>query len=303
MKLQKLLCLLLSLVMMATVFVGCGKDADSTESTASNQQTASEDEKDSQSNEVSSTDKPLGFQLEQPEKGEEVAVLHTNYGDVYIRLFPDEAPKAVENFKTHIKNGYYDGLIFHRIIEGFCVQGGDPKGNGTGGESIWGSPFEDEFAKNLLNISYSLSMANSGPATNGSQFFINHSTTKTIDRAQYDYDTMVKMYQTYYQQYAGVYGDSFVQQFPDVESFIEGYAGGISPDSRLVPEEAWKLYEKHGGNISLDGAFRKSGGHTVFGQVFKGQDVVDKIAAVDVDENDKPKKDVVIESAEIIAFS
>lgn len=303
MKLQKILCLFLALMLMVTVFTGCGNETASTEQTTSDQQSTPAEENKPQTNVPSSTNKPLGFQLEEPEKGEEVAVFHTNYGDVYIRLFPDEAPKTVENFKTHIKNGYYNGLIFHRIIKGFCVQGGDPKGDGTGGESIWGGQFEDEFSANLLNISYSLSMANSGPNTNGSQFFINHSTTKTIDRKQFDYDTMYAMYESYYQQYVSAYGDGFVQQFPTVESFINGYAGGINPDSRMVTEEAWKLYEKHGGNISLDGAFRATSGHTVFGQVYQGQDVVDKIAAVEVDENDKPVKDVVIESAEIITVS
>lgn len=115
----------------------------------------------------------VGYQLNPPEAGEEIAVLTTNYGTIKIRLFPDAAPKAVENFKTHIEEGYYDGLTFHRVIDGFMIQGGDPLGNGTGGESIWGEPFEDEFNKDLLNIRGSLAMANSGPDTNGSQFFIN----------------------------------------------------------------------------------------------------------------------------------
>lgn len=93
-------------------------------------------------------------------------------GDIRIRLFDDKAPKAVENFITHAKAGYYDGLIFHRIINDFMIQGGDPLGNGTGGESIWGEPFEDEFTPELHNLRGALSMANAGPNTNGSQFFI-----------------------------------------------------------------------------------------------------------------------------------
>jgi len=93
-------------------------------------------------------------------------------GDIKIRLFDDKAPKAVENFITHAKAGYYDGLIFHRIINDFMIQGGDPLGNGTGGESIWGEPFEDEFTPELHNLRGALSMANAGPNTNGSQFFI-----------------------------------------------------------------------------------------------------------------------------------
>lgn len=96
----------------------------------------------------------------------------TNHGTIKLKLFPEHAPKAVENFVTHSKNGYYDGLTFHRVIKDFMIQGGDPKGNGTGGESIWGQPFEDEFSKELFHLRGALSMANSGPNTNGSQFFI-----------------------------------------------------------------------------------------------------------------------------------
>lgn len=111
-------------------------------------------------------------QLQDPKVGEEVAIMETNYGTIKLRLFPEAAPKAVENFKTHIKDGYYDGLTFHRVIDTFMIQGGDPSGNGTGGESIWGAPFEDEFDMNHRNIRGALSMANAGPGTNGSQFFI-----------------------------------------------------------------------------------------------------------------------------------
>ncbi|MBQ7202379.1 MAG: peptidylprolyl isomerase [Eubacterium sp.] len=100
------------------------------------------------------------------------ATIKTNRGDMVFVLFPEVAPKAVENFTTHAKNGYYDGLIFHRIIKDFMIQGGDPNGNGTGGKSIWGVPFEDEFAIDARNYYGALSMANSGPSTNGSQFFI-----------------------------------------------------------------------------------------------------------------------------------
>lgn len=107
-----------------------------------------------------------------PQKNETVAVFHTNHGDIAVRLFPEQAPKAVENFITHAKNGYYDGLIFHRVINNFMIQGGDPTGTGCGGESIWGAPFKDEFSPDLHNLRGALSMANAGPGTNGSQFFI-----------------------------------------------------------------------------------------------------------------------------------
>ena len=104
--------------------------------------------------------------------GDTVAVMHTNMGDIHIKLFADKAPKTVKNFVTHAKNGYYDGLIFHRVINDFMIQGGDPTGTGMGGESIYGSSFEDEFDPSLHNLRGALSMANAGPNTNGSQFFI-----------------------------------------------------------------------------------------------------------------------------------
>lgn len=100
-------------------------------------------------------------------------VLETTQGDVEIELYPKHAPLAVANFVGHIENDYYDGLIFHRVIDGFMIQGGDPLGTGTGGESIWGKPFPDEFTDELrFDEKGLLAMANSGPTTNGSQFFI-----------------------------------------------------------------------------------------------------------------------------------
>ena len=100
------------------------------------------------------------------------ATIKTNKGDMTFDLYEDIAPKTVENFTTHAKNGYYDGLIFHRVIKDFMIQGGDPTGTGCGGESIWGRSFEDEFSLDARNYYGALSMANSGPNTNGSQFFI-----------------------------------------------------------------------------------------------------------------------------------
>jgi len=114
----------------------------------------------------------MSKQTQAPASGEEVAVIKTSKGDIFVRLFPEHAPKAVENFKNHAKNGYYDGLIFHRVINDFMIQGGDPTGSGMGGESIWGKSFEDEFTPELHNLRGALSMANAGPNTNGSQFFI-----------------------------------------------------------------------------------------------------------------------------------
>jgi peptidyl-prolyl cis-trans isomerase B (cyclophilin B) len=186
------------------------------------------------------------YQLMKPEKGDFVATMETSMGNIKIRLFNEYAPKAVENFIKHSKAGYYNGLIFHRVIEDFMIQGGDPKGDGTGGNSIWNNPFEDEFNEKLLNIRGAVSMANSGPNTNGSQFFIVQN--KQIKQGLLD--EMEKI--------------GFSQVRMDV-------------------------YKKHGGTPWLDLK------HTVFGQVYEGLDVVDKIAKVQTDaKNDKPIKDVII---------
>ena len=116
-------------------------------------------------------------QLATPVKNDTVAVIKTNLGDIKVKFFPEHAPKAVENFITHAKNGYYNGIIFHRVIKDFMIQGGDPTGTGMGGQSIWGRSFEDEFTPELHNLCGALSMANAGPCTNGSQFFIVHAST------------------------------------------------------------------------------------------------------------------------------
>jgi len=102
-----------------------------------------------------------------------IVVLDTNVGKIELKLFPKAAPLAVENFVTHVKNGYYNGIIFHRVIKGFMIQGGDPTGTGRGGESIWHKEFKNEYAPNLtFDRPFLLAMANHGPNTNGSQFFI-----------------------------------------------------------------------------------------------------------------------------------
>ncbi|MBO0431409.1 peptidylprolyl isomerase [Enterococcus sp. DIV0660C] len=192
--------------------------------------------------------------LELPQLTNEVAAnealveMTTSEGTIKIKLFPELAPKAVENFLTHAKDGYYDGLTFHRVIKDFMIQGGDPKGDGTGGESIWGEGFETEISNQLYNIRGALSMARSqNPNSNGSQFFI-------------------------------------VQNSDDVHD-------GLLKDD--YPRAIIDAYKK-GGYPSLDGSY------TVFGQVIEGMDVVDKIAQVETDSNDKPKADVKIESIKVL---
>ncbi len=102
-----------------------------------------------------------------------IVVLETNQGEVEVQLFPETAPKTCENFIGLVEKGYYDGLIFHRIIKKFMIQGGDPTGTGQGGKSIWGRKFKDELTPKIkFDRKGLLAMANSGPNTNGSQFFI-----------------------------------------------------------------------------------------------------------------------------------
>lgn len=192
-------------------------------------------------------------QLAPPKKGETIAIMKTSMGDIKIKFFPKEAPKAVENFITHAQNDYYDGLIFHRVINDFMIQGGDPLGTGTGGESIWKQPFEDEFSDKVHNLRGALSMANSGANTNGSQFFIVQAPTKTITA--------------------------------ELVSYME---------KNNFKKKTTDKYKEVGGTPWLDNA------HTVFGQVYEGMDIVDKIAAVQVNEsNSKPLEDVKIVDIEI----
>lgn len=223
----------------------------------------------------------VGFQLDMPDEGEEIAVITTNMGVIKIRFFPEIAPKAVYNFKQLAISGYYDGLTFHRVIYDFMVQSGDPNGDGTGGESIWGTAFEDEFSESLLNIQGSISMANSGENTNGSQFFINTAS------AEPDWETY-ELYYTYYLE--------------DPVNMLASYSSYLLDMSKIT--DAIKSLYSNGGNIHLDGGLDlDDAGHTVFGQVFEGYEIVESISAVDVDETTyQPLEDVIIESIEIVVY-
>ncbi len=115
-------------------------------------------------------------------QGSPDAVIETSRGTITCRLFPDKAPKACENFTLLAGRGYYNGVIFHRVIPGFMIQGGDPTGTGRGGASAWGAAFEDELDPSVSHDRPGvLSMANAGPGTNGSQFFITLAPTPWLD--------------------------------------------------------------------------------------------------------------------------
>ncbi len=238
----------------------------------------------SASSSAASRIKQLGDQTAMPAAGEEIAVLTTSMGTVKIRLFPAEAPKTVENFIGLVREGYYDGLIFHRVMNNFMVQTGDPTGTGTGGTSIWNKKFEDEFNANLVNIRGAVAMANSGANTNGSQFF--------IDQAGKDSFQGWSQFEQAYSLYK--------QSKMTATAFAAQY-GAYWLNMDKVTQAYRTLYEQYGGNPHLDGAYSLTGrGHTVFGQVFEGMDVVDQIAAAAVDSSDKPTTDIRIVKAEII---
>ncbi len=162
----------------------------------------------------------MNHQTALPQGGETVATVHTTKGDISVKFFPDKAPKTVENFLTHAKNGYYNGIIFHRVIPDFMIQGGDPTGTGMGGESIWGRPFPDEFSRELFNFRGALSMANSGPNTNGSQFFI-------VQAASVDPRMMQQVRQVYPEDIAEEYAQQGGTPWLDFRHTVFGqvYAG------------------------------------------------------------------------------
>ncbi|MDR7000543.1 peptidylprolyl isomerase [Neobacillus niacini] len=157
-----------ALLIMMLVLAGCGTSNNKNEST-SKSSTSSTKQKEGDKKVSNAVYPQLTSEVSENER---LVEMETSMGNIKIKLFPEYAPKAVENFVKHSEKGYYDGLIFHRVIKDFMIQGGDPNGNGTGGESIYGAPFEDEFSNNLFNLRGALSMANSGSNTNGSQFFI-----------------------------------------------------------------------------------------------------------------------------------
>ena len=245
---KRILAIVLTVMMIATVFAGCNKKVGSGTTSAVSKTESQAESAETVAQEAKSTDPLLNiddipaanldkadaeYQKKAPEKGEEVAILHTNYGDISFKFFPEVAPKAVNSFKALAKAGRYDNTIFHRITKPETsgigvVQGGDYTNfNGTGGVSAYGKGFGLEVSDYLSNIEGSVAMARSqDPNSNGSQFYINSTN-----------------------------------------------------------------------NNSLDGQY------TVFAQVYEGMDVVGKLAKVQTGQNDKPVKDVILQSVEIVEYS
>ncbi|MGN1317673.1 MAG: peptidylprolyl isomerase [Lachnospirales bacterium] len=244
----------LSALVVAVSLTGCGFNGNSSKNTATNSESSTNSTK------FQVTELP---QIDGVKSGDTIATIKTNMGDIKVWFFPEYAPKAVENFTTHAKEGYYNNLIFHRVINDFMIQGGDPEGTGTGGESIWGADFENETTPNLRSFRGALCMANAGADTNGSQFYIVQAK---------DVSSIKSQIESSYDQVIDEDGNKM---------------------SDLYPENVLEAYEKLGGYPSLDF------GYTIFGQVYDGMDIVDKIAAVQTDENDKPVDSVVITGIEV----
>ncbi len=250
-------------------------------------------------------------QFNEPESGTPVVTMHTSMGDIKMMLFPQAAPKAVENFVTHCKDGYYDGVTFHRVIEQFMIQGGDPLGNGTGGESIWGKEFEDEFCDNLFNFRGALSMANAGYGTNGSQFFIVQHDAKqypesgmTVTAENFDNVMMMMlgnseiykgtMLMNERAAQPGITNDDMQKYVDELNAGIQTVMNaGVTDEVKSRFSAAAEKYIEIGGAPNLDYK------HTVFGQVIEGMDVVDAISRVPKNSADKPDVDVVINSVTV----
>ena len=198
-----------------------------------------------------------------------VTITMDDESQIILELYPEIAPESVKNFVSLVSKGFYDGLTFHRIIPGFMIQGGDPTGTGAGGESIWNKPFENEVSLDLRNFRGALCMANAGPDTNSSQFYI--------------------------------------VQNKNVGNMFDGIANAkneiyYSKDGKQITvgqafsDDIIELYKKYGGYPSLDM------GYTVFGQVIDGMDIVDKIASTKTDDNNKPMEKVVIQSIDVAEY-
>lgn len=240
-------------------------------------------------------------QFAEPEAGTPIVTLHTTMGDIKMMTFPSAAPLAVENFVTLCKEGKYDNVIFHRVINDFMVQTGDPKGTGSGGQSIWGHTFEDEFTPHLHNFRGAVSMANAGVMTNGSQFFINQArpdspnALKLEDGPQLFANWKLAELDNYYTTLVLNEQLRTSKTTEEIKAFIEEknveinaeLEKGITEEEMLLYETALQKYLEVGGNSFLDYK------HTVFAHVIEGMDVVDAIAGV-ATTNDKPNEEIKI---------
>ncbi|MBQ9082300.1 MAG: peptidylprolyl isomerase [Clostridia bacterium] len=230
--------ILTALVLMLCLLTGCGNEL-----------------------ELDDGDGPL-YQYTMPEEGAEIAVIHTSMGDITVRFFPEQAPKAVKNFLGLAKEGYYNGTKFHRVINEFMIQAGSPNGDGSSGESIYGKGFETETSPLLHHLHGALAMANTGlPDSNQAQWYI------------IQYNGLAMDYQ----------GDRLAQK--QKTDPVYGYT-----------QKVIDSYKNDGGVPGCDGRY------TVFGQVISGLDVVDRIGRMRTDENDRPVEDIIVTSVEVTTY-
>lgn len=251
--------------LLALGMAGCGSQADGDKADAANGDAA-------EATEI--------LQAQLPEEGDEIAIIKTSAGEIKLMLYPEEAPKAVENFKTLAQEGYYDGVIFHRVIDGFMIQTGDPEGTGMGGESCWGEPFEDEISEKLHFYRGAVAMANSGPNTNGSQFFI-------VQQKDVQEDVLNILLEARDNN-----EEELTVTLPDGENYTL---------AQLFPDAVLEYYKANGGSAHLEYVFGNT--HSIFGQVFEGLDTTDAIAAAQTDANDKPLEEIKIEGITFEAYT
>jgi len=213
------------------------------------------------------------LQLSPLTPGELLVTMHTSAGDIILRFFPTEAPMAVENFLTHAWNGYYDGVIFHRVINNFMMQGGCPQGSGMGGESIWGGTFGYETSPNLRHFRGALAMAQTSmPESIGSQFYIVQN---------YELAPSVRAH--------------FIEFLEMQDEVWENPDGSVVRLGDVFTEESLHYFLDNGGTPMLDWHLGELP-YTVFGHVVSGMDVVDAITSAQTGENDRPIEPVTMDS-------
>lgn len=253
MKINKIAALALAALSCAALMTGCkGESTLDDDNAIVNQLTGGEALADVQ---IRNFDMPV--------EGEKIAVINVkDYGTIKIKLFADISQKGTENFMGLADMGYYDELIFHRVIPNFMIQGGDPRGDGTGGKSIWGDKFNGGVAEGLYHFTGAVAYANASSLdSSGSQFYIVNTP------------------------------DGYMQN--TCEELMQ-----YDPSTYSWPQNVIDMYNEKGGTPFLDGSY------TIFGQVFEGMDVVRAIAEVETNpDNDKPLKQVQMESVQIVEYS
>ncbi len=244
MKLKKILGLLLAASCLAISMTACSGSEDSAAASGSEDSSGSTASATTDDNGITYSETGVD-QLAQPQSGDTIATITVaNYGKIKIRLFEESAPKAFENFVTHAKEGYYDGVIFHRVIDGFMIQTGDPEGTGLGGESIWGDSFKPEIDYSLRHYRGALAMAQDSSYNIGSQFYIVQSSSVTDSILSQYSSTMTDEVAANYEELGGTpWLDNEYTVFGQVYEGMDivDEIAGVSVDSSDKPEKDIKI--------------------------------------------------------------